>query len=77
MRTTIDKSGRLVVPKALRQSIGLTAGEVELAVDGDAIRITPVSRSTVAEIGGRVVIPAEGQTIDDDMVRALKDVDQR
>jgi len=77
MRTTIDKAGRLVVPKALRQSIGLTEGEVELAVDGAAIRITPVSGSGVVEVAGRTVIPAEGQVIDDETVQALRDIDQR
>jgi AbrB family looped-hinge helix DNA binding protein len=36
MRTTIDAAGRIVVPKALRDELGLTAGqELELrAVDG-------------------------------------------
>jgi AbrB family looped-hinge helix DNA binding protein len=36
MRTTIDVAGRLVVPKPLRDELGLTAGsELELtAVDG-------------------------------------------
>lgn len=77
MRTTIDKSGRLVIPKSLRKSIGLIAGEVELAVDGAAIRITPVSSSGIVEVAGRIVIPGEGQVIDDDTVQALRDVDQR
>ena len=36
MRTTIDSAGRLVVPKALREELGFSAGqELELrAVDG-------------------------------------------
>ncbi|RDI73450.1 transcriptional regulator, AbrB family [Gaiella occulta] len=36
MRTTIDKAGRIVVPKALRDELGLQAGqELEIsAVDG-------------------------------------------
>jgi AbrB family looped-hinge helix DNA binding protein len=36
MRTTIDKAGRIVVPKAMRDELGLTGGsEVEVAlVDG-------------------------------------------
>jgi AbrB family looped-hinge helix DNA binding protein len=36
MRTTIDKAGRIVVPKALRDELGLLAGqELEIsAVDG-------------------------------------------
>ena len=39
MRTTIDKAGRIVVPKSLRDQVGLTAGEVEISVEGAAIRI--------------------------------------
>jgi AbrB family looped-hinge helix DNA binding protein len=36
MRTTIDKAGRIVVPKAMRDELGLNGGsEVEIAlVDG-------------------------------------------
>ena len=36
MRTTIDKAGRIVVPKALRDELSLTPGqELEIsAVDG-------------------------------------------
>jgi AbrB family looped-hinge helix DNA binding protein len=34
MRTTIDEAGRLVIPKALRDVVGLRLGEVEVRVDG-------------------------------------------
>jgi len=30
MRATIDKAGRLVIPKQLRDYVGLRAGEVEV-----------------------------------------------
>jgi AbrB family looped-hinge helix DNA binding protein len=45
MRTTIDAAGRLVVPKVLREQLGLAAGmELELqAVDG-ALEVTIPSR---------------------------------
>ncbi len=40
MRTTIDKAGRVVIPKQMRDDLGLRAGtEVDIVVDGNAIRI--------------------------------------
>ena len=77
MRTTMDKAGRLVVPKALREEIGLRAGVVELTADGTSIRIEPVAGQGLAEEGGRLIIPASGQGVDDELVRALRDADRR
>ena len=77
MRTTIDKSGRLVIPKQLRERIGLAPGDVEMTVDGNGIRIEPVTADDVVEQDGRLVIPAAGVTVDDALVQALRDADQR
>ncbi len=77
MRTTIDKAGRLVVPKSLRERIGLAPGEVEMTIDGNGIRIEPISIEGVIEQDGRLLIPAAGVTIDDALVQALRDADQR
>ena len=77
MRTTIDKAGRLVVPKALREEIGLRAGAVELIADGTGIRIEPVVGEGLVEDGGRLIIPASGAVLDDELVRALRDADRR
>lgn len=77
MRTTIDKAGRLVIPKSLRDEVGLAPGEVEIVRDGAAIRIEPVTSSGVEERDGRLVIPAGGAEVDDDLVRTLRDADQR
>ncbi|MCC7078803.1 MAG: division/cell wall cluster transcriptional repressor MraZ [Acidimicrobiia bacterium] len=77
MRTTIDKAGRVVIPKTLRDQVGMTSGEVVIVRDGAGIRIEPVPGHGLEEQDGRTVIPATGRTIDDDMVRSLREADQR
>lgn len=77
MRATIDKAGRLVIPKPLRDSLGLVPGEVEVAADGAALRVEPIASDELASEEGRLVIPAVGGYLDDDVVRALRDADQR
>ena len=76
MRTTIDKAGRLVVPKALRDRLGLHSGEVEITADGASLRVEPVFDDSLVEKDGRLVIPASNATITDDFVRELRDADQ-
>jgi AbrB family looped-hinge helix DNA binding protein len=77
MRGTIDKAGRVVIPRALRDRVGIAAGEVEITVDGAAVRIEPVAGEGLIEVGGRLVIPAAGVSVDDALVRELRDGDQR
>ncbi len=77
MRTTIDKAGRLVIPRSLRDRIGLAGGgEVEIALDGAAVRIEPVSGSGLREDGGLLVIPAAGKPITSAAVRELIDAER-
>jgi AbrB family looped-hinge helix DNA binding protein len=77
MRTTIDKAGRLVIPRALRDRIGLVGGgEVELELDGSAVRIEPVAGSDLKDVGGLLVIPATGAPLTGDLVRELIDADR-
>jgi AbrB family looped-hinge helix DNA binding protein len=77
MRATIDKAGRLVIPRTLRDRIGLAGGgEVEVELDGAAIRIEPVSGSALREAGGLLVIPSTGTPIDGTLVRELIDADR-
>jgi AbrB family looped-hinge helix DNA binding protein len=77
MRTTIDKAGRLVIPKALRDRLGLRPGEVEVTADGAALRVESIAGEGLAEVAGRLVIPASGAVIRDDDVRSMRDADQK
>jgi len=77
MRTTIDTAGRLVIPKALRDEIGLRPGEVDVTVSGAALRVEPAAGEEVSETDGYLVIPASGECVDDELVRALRDAGQR
>lgn len=77
MRATIDKAGRLVIPKALRDHLGLRSGEVEVSADGAGLRVEPLAGGSLDERDGIFVIPASGAPIDDAVVRTLRDADQR
>ena len=77
MRTTMDGAGRLVIPKQLRDLLGLRAGEVEVVADGNALRVEPVVGDVLEERDGRLVIPVSGISVTDEDVRKLRDADQK
>jgi AbrB family looped-hinge helix DNA binding protein len=77
MRATIDKAGRLVIPRVLRDRIGLAdGGDVELELDGAAVRIEPVSGTDLREANGLLFIPATDTPISGTAVRELIDADR-
>ena len=55
MRATIDRAGRLVVPKALRDELGFAAGtELELAAVNGALEVRVPSRVRIEDGPHRV-----------------------
>jgi AbrB family looped-hinge helix DNA binding protein len=77
MRVTIDRAGRLVIPKELRDRVGIAPGEVEVVPDGAGLRVEPVTGDELVQEGELLVIPATGSNLTADAVRELRAADQR
>ena len=81
MYVTIDRVGRLVIPKALRTALGITPDtELELIPDGAGLRIEPVrrrQRSIDTRDGLPILGSVAGAVLTDDDVRRLRDDVQR
>lgn len=78
MKATVDSVGRIVVPKALREALGLRPGSaVDVSRYGAGLQIVPTGRTArLVEEGGVLVATAEN-TIDDDDVFDLIDAGRR
>ena len=78
MRTTIDAVGRIVVPKPLRDALGLVPGSVvDISRYGGGLQLIPHGRSArVVDEGGVPVVVGE-TTIDDEDVFGLLDSGRR
>ena len=66
-----------MIPKSLRDSLGLRPGVVEVLAEGSGIRVEVPADESLDERGGRLVIPASGASIDDEDVRSLRDAGRR
>jgi AbrB family looped-hinge helix DNA binding protein len=77
MKATIDSAGRLVIPRALRERLGLRQGVVDVEADGADLRVRPVAGDDLEERDGLLVIPATDPPLTDADVQTLRDADQR
>lgn len=66
-----------MIPKQLRDHVGLRAGEVEVTAEGSGLRIELPAEEALQERAGRLVIGAGGTPLDDEIVRSLRDAGQR
>lgn len=78
METKVDSVGRIVLPKALREALGIRAGStVDISRYGSGLQVLPTGRTArlVDESGALVAV---GETvIDDDVVFGLIDAGRR
>lgn len=77
MKATIDKAGRLVIPKLLRDRLGLVPGIVEVEVQGAGLSVLPLTHDTLVREGQFLVIQAKGMSLSDQNVIDLRTADQR
>ena len=81
MMVSIDRAGRVVIPKEVRDRLSLAAdASLSLDIEGGSIRLTPErgpSRSFRTIDGFPVFEAVEGYTLTDADVQRLRDGDQR
>ena len=78
MKATVDSVGRIVIPKTLRNALGLTAGStVDISRYGAGLQLVPAGRTArLVEEEGFLVVTGE-TVIDDDVVFDLIDAARR
>lgn len=60
MKTTIDRAGRIVVPKSLRAALRLNGGdEVELTLQGERIELVPAPRQVKLRRGAHGILTSD------------------
>ncbi|MDR0417643.1 MAG: AbrB/MazE/SpoVT family DNA-binding domain-containing protein [Propionibacteriaceae bacterium] len=56
MLTTMDKAGRVVIPRSVRRAAGLVPGPVDITADGAGVRIDVPTESRLVEVDGRLLL---------------------
>ena len=79
MEATIDSAGRLLLPKSLRDALGLAAGStVDVSAYGSYVQITPGGRTAQLKRGSDGHLVARSKTVvTDDAMFALIDSGRR
>jgi AbrB family looped-hinge helix DNA binding protein len=78
VKASIDSVGRIVVPKPLRDALGLTPGSiVDISRYGSGLQLVPTGRTARLEDEAGVLVATGDTAIDDDIVFGLIDTGRR
>jgi AbrB family looped-hinge helix DNA binding protein len=78
MEAVIDQAGRIVLPKPIRDALGLLPGtKVDISPYGAGAQIVPAGRTARLVEEGDVLVSAGETPVDDDVVFALIDAGRR
>ncbi|MDR3107459.1 MAG: hypothetical protein LBU05_04595 [Bifidobacteriaceae bacterium] len=72
----MDKAGRVVIPRVIRQAAGLVPGPLEIAIEGAGVWIDVPTQSPLVEVDGRLVLRS-GLDWSADQWREFRLADQR
>lgn len=75
METKIDSVGRIVLPKPLRDALGLTVGTtVDVSLYGQGLHVVPDTRTArIEKRSGRLVAVSKTKVTDEDIFRLVDD----
>jgi AbrB family looped-hinge helix DNA binding protein len=78
MEAVIDQAGRIVVPKSIRDALGLLPGtKVDITPYGAGAQLVPAGRTARLVEEGGVLVAAGDTPVDDDVVFALIDAGRK
>jgi AbrB family looped-hinge helix DNA binding protein len=73
MRVTLDKAGRIVLPKKARMELELSAGdELELHLTGGKILLQPIASTGRLKQIGKILVLTKTGRIDTDVVELVR-----
>jgi AbrB family looped-hinge helix DNA binding protein len=73
MEAVVDQVGRIVLPKPLRDRLGIVPGStVDVSLYGDGLHVAPGGRTARLETrNGRLVAVSDTVIVDDDVLAAI------
>ena len=78
MEAIIDQAGRIVVPKPIRDALGLLPGtKVDITPYGAGAQLAPAGRTARLVEEDGVLVAASDTPVDDDVVFALIDAGRK
>ena len=78
METVIDQAGRIVLPKPIRDALGLLPGtKVDISPYGAGAQVVPAGRTARLVEEDGVLVSAGDTTVDDGVVFALIDAGRK
>jgi AbrB family looped-hinge helix DNA binding protein len=73
---SIDKAGRIVIPKSIRESLGIIQGTKFILTEGESGRIF-LQKFNIDEIAARLEKETKGKDIDAMVKKIRKEIDEK